>query len=283
MKTCYLLGYPVEHSLSAEMQNAAFRALDLDYRYELLSVRPERLEVTVEKLRDVGVRGANVTIPHKVPVMESLDALSEEAAAIRAINTIVNEGGRLIGHNTDGGAAIRALEEAHGPLRGASVVVIGAGGAARALGYHLSRVVDELTIINRTLERAEALAVHLRDLPGCEATITASTLTRDDVESELEHANILVNATPVGMTPHADESPIDGGLLRPGLTVFDLVYNPLRTRLLSDAESASAKTLSGLRMLAYQGAAAFELWTGVDAPEELMIEVLEKRLGGGSR
>jgi len=275
MRLCYLIGYPVEHSMSALMHNAAFEELGLGYHYELKSVRPKALgRFTADEMRREAVRGANVTIPHKVSIMRHLDKVDPEAAAIGAVNTIVNEGGWLKGYNTDGRGAMRALEEACGDLRGAKVVVIGAGGAARAIGRHLSMVVDELSILNRMASRAESLASGLRSLPGCNASVTAAALTRENLRSKLVEADVLINATPLGMTPDTDKSPVDSDLLHPGLLVFDTVYNPLKTRLLREAEEAGARTLTGAKMLAYQGAASFELWTGVRAPEELMFEVV---------
>jgi len=275
MRRCYLIGYPVGHSMSALMQNAAFEELGLGYRYELKPVRPEALGgFTADEMRGEAVRGANVTIPHKVSIMGHLDEVDPEAAAIGAVNTIVNEGGRLKGYNTDGRGAMRALEEAYGDLRGAKSVVIGAGGAARAIGRHLSMVVEELSILNRTVSRADSLASGLRSLPGCSASVTAAALTRENLRSELVEADVLINATPLGMTPDTDKSPVDSDLLHPGLLVFDTVYNPLKTRLLREAEEAGARTLTGAKMLAFQGAASFELWTGVRAPEELMLEVV---------
>lgn len=272
---CYLIGYPVGHSMSALMHNAAFEELGLGYRYELRPVSPEALgRFTADEMRREAVRGANVTIPHKVSIMRYLDEVDPETAAIGAVNTIVNENGLLKGHNTDGRGAMRALEEAHGDLRGVKSVLIGAGGAARAIGRHLSTVVDELSILNRTASRAESLASGLRSLPGCSARVTAAALTRENLRSELADADILINATPIGMTPDTDKTPVDSDLLYPGLLVFDAVYNPLKTRLLREAEEAGASTLTGAKMLAYQGAASFELWTGVRAPEELMLEVV---------
>ena len=275
MRRCYLIGYPVGHSMSALMHNAAFEELGLGYHYELKSVRPEALgRFTAYEMRGEAVRGANVTIPHKVSIIGHLDEVDPEAAAIGAVNTIVNEGGRLKGYNTDGRGAMRALEEAYGDLRGVKSVLIGAGGAARAIRRHLSMAVDELSILNRTASRAESLASALKSLPGCNASVTAAALTRENLRSELVEADVLINATPLGMTPDTDKSPVDSDLLHPGLLVFDTVYNPLKTRLLREAEEAGVRTLTGAKMLAYQGVASFELWTGVGAPEELMFEVV---------
>jgi shikimate dehydrogenase len=284
MRVCYLLGYPVGHSRSAVMHNAAFEELGLDYRYDLRGVSPERLgSFMTGEMRDPTVRGANVTIPHKLAVMEYIDEVDREALAVGAVNTIVNEDGRLKGYNTDGRGAIRALEEAYGDLEGVKAVIVGAGGAARAIGYHLSTRASEITILNRTLGRAVELAGHLSSMPECNASVEPSSLSRSELEEALKEAEILINTTPVGMTPEVEGTPVDGSLIIPGTLVFDTVYNPLRTRLLREAEEAGAKALPGLRMLVYQGAAAFRLWTGVEPPVELMYDAVTKVLGGEQR
>jgi len=282
-RLCYLIGYPVGHSVSAAMHNAAFRALGLDFRYEAHAVEPEGLGGFVKSsLRTPKVRGANVTIPHKIAVVSHLDEVDPMARTIGAVNTIVNEGRSLKGYNTDGIGAVRALEGVFGRLQGARVVVLGAGGASRAICYHLSKVVGKIVILNRTLERAMEL---LQIIEGCDdacADMSVQPLNRGVLNKALEEADILVNATPVGMSPNIGESPVDNGILRQGLLVFDTVYNPLRTRLLRDAEAVGAKTLTGLNMLVHQGAEAFKLWTGMDAPLELMMRAAEGAIGAAS-
>ena len=282
MRVCYLLGYPVGHSMSAVMHNAAFDELGLEYRYDLLGVSPAKLGAFMTgEMRRQRVRGANVTIPHKVAIMEYLDEVEREALAIGAVNTIVNEEGSLKGYNTDGRGAIRALEEAYGDLEGVKAVIVGAGGAARAIGYHISTKASRITILNRTLSRAEELAAHLSSMPECNASVEPSSLRRSELKEALKEADILINTTPVGMTPDIEGTPVDRSLIRPGTLVFDTVYNPLMTKLLWDAEEAGARTLSGLRMLVYQGAASFKLWTGVEPPVELMYDAAAKKLGEG--
>ena len=282
MRFCYLLGYTVGHSMSAVMHNAAFDELGLEYRYDLLGVSPAKLGAFMAgEMRGQRVRGANVTIPHKVAIMEYLDEVEREALAIGAVNTIVNEEGSLKGYNTDGRGAIRALEEAYGDLEGVKAVIVGAGGAARAIGYHISTKASRITILNRTLSRAEELAAHLSSMPECNASVEPSSLRRSELKEALKEADILINTTPVGMTPDIEGTPVDRSLIRPGTLVFDTVYNPLMTKLLWDAEEAGARTLSGLRMLVYQGAASFKLWTGVEPPVELMYDAAAKKLGEG--
>lgn len=267
--------------MSAVMHNAAFEELGLKYRYDLRGVSPAKLGAFMTgEMRDQSVRGANVTIPHKVAVMEYLDDVDREAHAIGAVNTIVNQDGSLKGYNTDGRGAIRALEEAYGELEDVKAVIVGAGGAAKAIGYRLSAKAGRITILNRTLSRAERLAAHLSSMPECSASIEPSPLRRSELEEALKETDILINTTPVGMTPNVEGTPVDGSLIRPGTLVFDTVYNPLRTRLLREAKEAGAKTLSGLMMLVYQGAASFKLWTGLQPPVELMYDAVAKVLGG---
>jgi shikimate dehydrogenase len=268
--------------MSAVMHNAAFKELRLNYRYELLPVKPEELGSVVSKtLRKTEVMGVNVTIPHKIAVIKYLDDVNDEAAEIGAVNTIVNEDSRLKGYNTDRKGAMRALAEVYGELKDAKAVMLGAGGAARAIGSYLSTSVSKLSILNRNLKHANDLAGHLSTLPGCRASVSASTFQRSSLKEALEEANILVNATPIGMAPNGDETPVERGLINPRLLVFDTIYNPPKTRLLREAEMVGARTLSGISMLVYQGAASFELWTGKRAPEALMMETVREKLGVG--
>lgn len=282
MKLCYLLGYPVGHSMSAVMHNAAFHQLGLEYRYDLRGVSPEKLgEFIAGEMRRQIVRGASVTIPHKEAVLELLDELDSEAKAIGAVNTIVNDGGCLTGYNTDGRGAVRALSEAYGSLDGSNAVIIGAGGAARAIGYCLSTAAGKITLLNRTLSRAEELATHISSMPECRSSVRPSTLIHESIEEALLDADILINTTPLGMYPNTGDTPVDGGLIRPGLLVFDAVYNPIQTRLLREAEEAGAWTLSGVMMLVYQGVIAFKLWTGMEPPVEIMYDAVTETLREG--
>ncbi len=277
MKLLYLLGHPVAHSLSPAMQNAALRALGLDYEYRLLPVPPEGLVEKVAELRDGDVAGFNVTIPHKVVIIPLLDELDETASTVGAVNTVVNRDGRLRGYNTDCLASTRALGGAYGDLAGCRVVVLGAGGAARAVASGLASHAEWIKIIARDEEKAKALAKQIR---GTDAEIRGGGL--GEAPGMIRSADILVNTTPVGMSPNRGESPADASVLHPGLLVFDLVYNPERTRLLADAEAAGARALGGLAMLVYQGAEAFRLWTGREAPEALMMRAAREALGGAA-
>jgi shikimate dehydrogenase len=276
LKLCYLVGYPVAHSVSPAMHNAAFRHLGLSYEYQPRAVEPGRLEEFIEGgLRSPSVRGANVTIPHKVEVVRLMDKLDETAEAVGAVNTIVNDDGSLTGYNTDGLGAVRALEETYGDLRGRRVILIGAGGAARAVAHRLVGLVGELIILNRDEVRAADLKESVKRFGG--ASVKSGGIL--DLANVVGYSDILINATSVGMKPDTVFTPVDPKLLHPGLLVFDLIYNPPRTRLLADAEAAGAKTLGGADMLVYQGAEAFRLWTGVKPPEALMMRVVKQMLG----
>ncbi|MDP6047948.1 MAG: shikimate dehydrogenase [Candidatus Bathyarchaeota archaeon] len=281
MKVCFLLGYPVSHSMSAVMHNAAFQELELDYRYKLKSVPPDELGALVaSELRRNEYAGGSITIPHKLAIMEHLNGIDSSALRIGAVNTIVNEDGWLKGYNTDGIGALRGITEVYGNVKDARVVIAGAGGAARAVGYQLSTVVQELTITNRTMDRAEELAVSLSANPECRGTVRSIPFERDSLRVAIEDADILVNGTPLGMHPKTDETPIPIEVLHPDLLVFDLVYNPIRTRLLREAERVGAAILSGVNMLVYQGVVAFKMWTGIDPPVETMKTAVLGALGG---
>lgn len=280
VKVCYLIGYPLGHSMSHVMHNAAFRELSLDYRFELLEIPPRELKPRIESdLRPSWVRGASVTIPHKIEVLRHLEEVDPSAAKIGAVNTIVNERGILKGYNTDGAGAMKSLEKNFGDLEGVKAVVLGAGGASRAISYHLSQVAGELVILNRTYEKAQSLAETLMEYPECKAPITAKPMNRASIREDLRDAELLVNTTPLGMWPRTSETPVEGELIRPGIMVFDIIYNPPKTRLLEEAEASGARTLNGVEMLIYQGAEAFRLWTGREAPIETMRKALEEALG----
>ncbi len=268
-----LIGYPVEHSLSPAMHNAAFAALGLNYRYLPLPVRAEYLEEAMAGLRALGFVGANVTVPHKEAVMGYLDEVSPEARAIGAVNTIVLKEERLVGHNTDGLGFIAALREGGFRIRGRRAIVLGAGGAARAVVYALVTAGAEVVVFNRTLSRAKALAHSLSPhLPPTHAIIVLP-LIKEALAQHASSAHLLVNATPLGMWPEVETSPWPERLpFPPHLTVFDLVYNPRKTALLRVAQAAGAKAISGLGMLVHQGAEAFCLWTGEDPPIEVMYQ-----------
>jgi shikimate dehydrogenase len=276
LRRLYLLGYPVAHSLSPAMQNAAIKALGLDYEYSLMPVPPAELATRVTELRQPAVAGFNVTIPHKVSVIPLLEALDETASRVGAVNTVVNEGKHLKGYNTDSVASTRVLREAYGSLSGCRAVILGAGGAARAVVAGLAPHAEQITILARDAAKARALADEMMTRAGAELRVARI----GDAHATIRHSDILVNATPAGMHPNTDAPPTDAANLHAGLLVFDLIYNPEKTRLLREAEAAGARTVGGLAMLVYQGAEALRLWTGKKAPEALMLEAARAALGG---
>ncbi|MCE5200394.1 MAG: shikimate dehydrogenase [Armatimonadota bacterium] len=270
-----VFGHPVSHSLSPVMHNAAIEALNIDFIYVPFHVLPDDLGRAVDGVRALSVAGVNVTIPHKERVIEHLDEISEEALRIRSVNTIINTGGWLRGESTDGRGFLRSAEAEWGKLGGASVVVLGAGGSAKAISFALAEIGCKLVIANRTRERAEELAGSLNSLFG-NGKVSAVGLDLDTLSDEIRRADLLVNTTSVGMHPDVDGIPVSTELLHPGLLVYDLVYNPAVTRLVSEARSRGAKAVTGLGMLIYQGALSLELWTGQPAPIEVMRKAIEK-------
>lgn len=269
-----IIGHPVRHSRSPQMHNAAFAALGLDWAYVPFPVPPERLSGAVHGLRDLGVRGFNVTIPHKEAVLPLLDELSPQARAIGAVNTVVIDGGRMTGHNTDGEGFSRALHEAHRFKAGRSrALILGAGGSARAVCDQLAREgIAGLRICGRSEDRAEALAADIRrHHPECDVkTLPWSPL---DHRCGINWAELIVNTTPVGMKP-GDGSPIDTNGISPGHIIVDLIYAPPVTPLLETCQALRARCLNGLGMLLHQGAAAFTLWTGKEPPLDVMRAAL---------
>ncbi len=269
-KICGLIGNPVVYSVSPVMHNAAFKELGLDYIYLPFRVETDNLCGAIAGLKALGMVGLNVTIPHKVAVIPLLDELEAVAMKIGAVNTIVNDEGYLKGYNTDADGFLRALLERGIEPEGKKAVVLGAGGASRAISFTLAEKGAEITILNRKLELEWAVELAYKISSFSRVEAMAMELTNDNLSLVLETADILVNATCVGMNPDIDRSLLPKQLLKPGLVVFDAVYNPLKTRLLSEAEIAGAETISGIEMLVWQGALAFELWTGVKAPLDIM-------------
>ena len=269
--------------MSPAFQQAALDYYSLPVRYHVWPTPPDALESEVEKLRGEDYLGANVTIPHKERVIGLLDGLDPVAGRIGAVNTIVKEGGRLVGYNTDVNGFVRALSEVAGfEARGKSALVLGAGGAARAAAFGLAgEGVASLTIANRPFEQARSLA---RDLREERAGVRAARMTTAALVKPCANADLIVNCTPIGMLhgPAEGRSPLDAKLIRPGVLVYDIVYTPAETPLLRYAAEAGAFTLGGLPMLVFQGAASFELWTGKKAPVEVMFLAARGALAGQS-
>ncbi len=275
-RLCGVIGDPIEHTMSPAIHNAAFAKIGLDYWYVPFRVRKEELRQAIDGMRGLNIRGLNVTIPHKVAVIPFLDELDPLAEKIGAVNTIANDDGVLTGYNTDASGFLQALLERGIEPKGKEIAILGAGGASRAIAFILAERGAHLVILNRRLERVEKLAGRLSLIFSREVKVLE--LVEENLEGVLQSADILVNTTSVGMSPDINETPVPSKLLRPGLVVFDTVYNPMKTRLLRKAEAAGAKTVSGVDMFVWQGALAFERWTGIKAPLELMREVVIKQL-----
>ena len=272
-----LIGFPVEHSLSPIMHNAAFKALNMhDWRYDAMSIPPDILRLGLREPRDHGYIGLNVTVPHKEAIMEFVRP-DEKARAIGAVNTV--DFRNNIGTNTDADGFIHDLRAWDVPIEGERVLVLGAGGAARAAVYGLRRAGAEVAIANRTQSRAQELVKHLRASAGLDG-IGLTTLA----EAAGWGMSLIVNCTSVGLHPHVDQSPWPQALPFPqGITVYDMVYRPANTALMRQCVARGGRAIGGLGMLARQGAIAFEIWTGVEPPIDLMRRALQDALERASK
>ena len=273
-----VFGHPAEENPTIIMQEAAFRALNLNWRYLTIEVYSEDLEYAMKGLRAFNMRGINLTIPHKVEVLKYLDEVNPEAQLMGAVNTVCREGKRLIGTNTDGKGFLTSLvQDAKVDPSGKNVVILGAGGAARAISVELALAgTNKITIINRSPSRGKELANLLRAKTKVESTYVAW----NDTYRIPPETDILVNATSIGLFPHAEQKPdIFYDSIPKGSIVCDVIPNPPETQFLKEAQSQGAKTLDGLGMLVYQGAIGFKLWTGKDAPISIMKQALKKEFG----
>ena len=274
-----LIGHKLKHSISPQFQQAAFDYLGLDIRYEVWETAKDEMPNVVEGVRGASRLGANVTIPYKEAVLSLLDDVDTGARRIGAVNTIVNRGGKLTGYNTDSSGFLKELREDGGfSPRNKRAVLLGAGGVARAVGFALVDAgMKSLVILNRTQSRGEALAW---DLKVSDTEVVALSWKDGKTLTALTECNLLVNCTSVGMKDSAGEgkSPLGIGLIPKRALVYDVVYNPIETPLLAAAKRAGARTLGGLPMLVYQGAASFELWTGKSAPIDIMMRVAKRAL-----
>ncbi len=271
-----LIGYPIGHTLSPAMHNKAFEYLDFNYIYLPFPVEENNLKGALKALPALGIVGVNVTLPYKEKVLEYLDEVTEEAELTGAVNTILVRDNRLIGYNTDGEGFVISLKKGTGTdPKGKRVVIIGAGGAGRAVSIQLAKEgVKKIALSDIVFDKAQDLASHIEENIS---NVEVTALREEGLEKEIREADILINATPVGIKPD-DPPPIDPKLLHPNLLVYDLIYNPPKTRLLSEAEEIGAKTLNGMGMLLYQGALAFTIWTSREAPIEVMARALEEEL-----
>jgi len=284
-RVALILGRPVAHSLSPLIHNAAFRVRDLNYTYAAANVAVDSLPAAVEGLRALGFVGANVTVPHKQAVAPLMDELSVQAADIGAVNTIVidRQGSRTVlkGDNTDVAGFCLPLDAIRERLAGGAAVVLGAGGAARAVVYGLLArfSLSGVFVVNRTAERSRRLVADLERFAG---TTLLSAPTPDEARRCVADAALVVNATTVGMYPDVGETPwSEADLFNRNTVVYDLVYNPVRTRLLAEARERGAFTIDGTEMLLGQAAAAFEQWTGEPFPADAVRPILLSRLEEG--
>ena len=271
-----VIGDPIEHSLSPVIHNAAFAALGLESVFLAFRVKPAEVGNAVSGMRALGIHGLNVTMPHKTTVIPHLDEVDKTARFLNAVNTIHNKNGKLWGFNTDGVGALKALRENGVDPKGKKVLLLGAGGASRAIAYTIAHEADELVILNRTVKPAKELARQLRQL--LPKKISAEALSPETIEDNLMDSEVLINATSIGMKPNVNETLVNPKWLRTNLAVMDIVYNPLETKLAKIAKEAGAKVVSGVEMLIYQGAASFEIWTGKSAPIQVMRKTALDRL-----
>jgi shikimate dehydrogenase len=272
---CGVIGNPVAHSMSPAMHNAAFQAVGLNYVY--LAFKVEDVASALRGVRGLGIRGLSVTIPHKLAVMDSLDHIDETARQIGAVNTIINEQGRLVGTNTDGYGALLALEQVE-PVDGRRVVVLGVGGTARAIAFTFARQRHpaHIVLVGRKPQKTANLAAEVQESSSC--PVSVSDFDPKRLKEEIAQADIIINTTPIGMFPGTEESPVPEGVFVERHVVFDVIYNPRETRMLRQAREKGARTINGVPMFVRQGAEQFRLWTGVEPPVEVMTQVVEEAL-----
>lgn len=271
-----LLGKPVKHSKSPYMHNGSFEILNLDFAYVAFEIENHKIEKSIEAMRTLNARGFNITMPYKEEVIRFLDEIDEGAKLIGSVNTVLNHNGKLIGYNTDGQGFVKSLEEKHVKFTDEKIVIIGSGGAARAIAIQLALdSVREIVIANRTIEKAEIITNIINKNIG-KVKARSIILNEKFLKQELKDAKILINTTSIGMDDTIDKSLIrDTDTLHKDLFVADIIYNPPRTKLLSQAQKIGCKTMNGLNMLVYQGALAFKIWTGKDMPKNLIENMLE--------
>jgi shikimate dehydrogenase len=273
---CAVIGNPITHTLSPCMHNAAYAATGLNYMYVAFATTD--LQAAVAGMKGLRIRGFSVTIPHKIEIMRYLDEVAPLAQRIGAVNTVTNDNGILHGTNTDGYGALHALEALES-LCGKSVVILGAGGAARAIAFTIAheRNLRRLVLVGRNPDKVDSL---VRDLSRDSGTpIVSTTFARDALREAFAEADIIINTTPVGMTPNIAETPAPGDFFSERHLVFDTIYNPAKTRLLLEAERRAARILNGVPMFVYQGAVQFRLWTGLEPPILEMRSAVERALG----
>lgn len=274
-KLISILGNPVKHSKSPSMHNNSFEKLHLDFAYMAFEIEDGKVEKAIEAMKTLKAKGFNITMPYKEEVMEFLDEIDREARIIGSVNTVLNEGGKLIGYNTDGKGFVKSLEEKGVVFKDEKIVIIGAGGAARAIAVQLALdTAKEIVIANRTIENAKTISdIINKNVPTTKAR--SIILDEEKLKEELKDAKILINTTSIGMKETIDKSVIENTkTLHKDLFVADIIYDPQKTKFLSQAENIGCKTMNGLGMLVYQGAIAFKIWTGMDMPKNVIEDML---------
>ena len=276
MKKLYgVIGDPIAHSMSPAMHNDAFEKYELDATYVPFHVTPENLQDAVKGFKAINLSGLSITVPHKTAIMPFLDEIDPLAEAIGAVNTMVNDGGRFIGYNTDGLGYLKGIKQVVPSFTDRKMLLIGAGGAARAIYFTMAQAgLKNIDIANRTLSQAEFLVAN------CPFPKNSEVLSLKDAENQLSKYDIIVQTTSIGMHPNVDSSPISVDQLKPTAFVSDIIYTPLETKLLRDAKQKGARTQNGLPMFSHQGALQFEMWTGIYPDTDRMESVCLKQLGG---
>ncbi len=272
-----IIGHPVEHSMSPTMWNPALQELGLDYAYVAFDVHPDNLEKAILGMRALGIKGMNVTIPHKENVIQYLDEIDPIAKKMGAINTIKNDDGVLKARNTDAGGAKKSLIDAGCEISGKNILFLGSGGVARSVAYILSQQANKIVLTDIVEKSALTVAQEIKQNMGVD--IEGKLSKKSILKEEIQKTDILINATPIGMHPKMNASPISKELLHEDLFVFDVIYNPLQTKLMKDAAKIGCKTLGGLDMLVNQGVLAFEWWTGKSPNTTLMRSKIIDFLG----
>lgn len=270
-----VIGDPIGHSMSPAMHNNLFDVYGIDAVYLPFHVSKQNLEAAVKGLKALGVSGFNVTIPHKTTIMDFLDQIDPLAKAIGAVNTVQNENGCLTGYNTDGPGFVKGLESMGADLGSRSALIIGAGGASRAIYFSMAQAgIKQIDLYNRTADRAEEL------VRTCPFKVRSKVLDRETAEKSLHEYQLIVQTTSIGMFPNLEGFPLSLEQLSRGTIVSDIIYNPLKTKFLEEASKKGAEIQNGVGMFVFQGALAFEKWTGIFPDTETMRRNVLRNLGG---
>lgn len=276
MKKLYaVIGDPIAHSMSPAMHNDLFAFYGIDASYLPFRVSPSDLETAVKGLKAIGASGFNVTIPHKTEIIKHLDKIDPLAEAIGAVNTVKNENGLFVGYNTDGPGFVSGLKDKLADLEYRSALIIGAGGAARAIYFSMARAgIARIDLVNRTMQKAKEL------VDACPYKVESDVLDLAEAARNLGSYRLIVQTTSIGMLPETDRTPMDTGQMSPAAFVSDIIYNPLQTKFLKEASSRGASVQNGIDMFVYQGALAFEKWTGIFPDTRRMKDNVLRHLGG---